>query len=136
MFVVYERRNYLINPIDNTFAEYIMLNQTQFTIHEQHSVSFERDGVYIVIKNHQTKNTIKLRSESDLWGNEIRSLVWAIVKDQLDNTVVLIRLDYFWFNANKLTKDFERQMNKKLKIRRIDKYLDTIFKEEQKRLLV
>lgn len=121
----------MTNSIDNTFAEYIMLNNTQFTIHTQQSVSFEREGVYIVIKNHDTNNTIKLRSESDLWGNEISTLVWAHVTDQLGKTVVLIELDHLWFNANKLKKDFDLQMNKKLKITRINKYLNTIIKEEK-----
>lgn len=41
--------------IDNAFAEFIMLNNNQF---KQHSLTFKREGLYIIIKNHKTNNIL------------------------------------------------------------------------------
>lgn len=124
----------LLEKIDNFFADLLVLNQNQVTIHEKYDVSIEKCGLFVIVKNNNTGNSYSLRSESSFVENEIMTMVWVVLKDQSEIPVMLIELDVIWINPKKLVQEFNDILTKLFTIRKINKYLKNIVYKESKRL--
>ncbi|MEK5183321.1 hypothetical protein [Paenibacillus sp. FSL P4-0288] len=129
-------RTELTDKIDFHFAEYV--DSIKNEIIKECDLSFQKDGYYIIITNHKTKNKIKLRIETEKHLSERATLggkVWAMINGPKGETICLLEIDFIYFNENKVRDNFDKELKKHCKVSKVKSYIRFILKEEGKRLM-